>query len=65
MKDIANVAPRGIYTSGKGASGVGLTAAVVKDPVTGEWILEGGSLVLSDMGVSFHSFINYLLFAYL
>jgi MCM P-loop domain len=34
-QDISHVAPRGIYTSGKGASGVGLTAAVVKDPVTG------------------------------
>eukprot|EP00026_Physarum_polycephalum_P003486 Phypoly_transcript_03498.p1 GENE.Phypoly_transcript_03498~~Phypoly_transcript_03498.p1 ORF type:complete len:722 (+),score=117.51 Phypoly_transcript_03498:139-2304(+) len=51
LKHIATVAPRGIYTSGKGASGVGLTAAVVKDPVTGEWILEGGSLVLADMGI--------------
>jgi len=51
LKHISHVAPRGIYTSGKGASGVGLTAAVVKDPVTGEWILEGGSLVLADMGI--------------
>lgn len=51
LKHIATVAPRGIYTSGKGSSGVGLTAAVLKDPVTGEFVLEGGSLVLADMGI--------------
>jgi DNA replication licensing factor MCM7 len=51
MKHIANFAPRGIYTTGKGSSGVGLTAAVLKDPVTGELILEGGALVLADTGI--------------
>jgi len=34
LKQIANISPRGIYTTGKGSSGVGLTAAVVRDPVT-------------------------------
>lgn len=51
LKYIANVSPRGVFTTGKGSSGVGLTAAVVKDQVTGDLTLEGGALVLADMGV--------------
>mmetsp|Transcript_14533 Transcript_14533/g.32609 ORF Transcript_14533/g.32609 Transcript_14533/m.32609 type:complete len:617 (+) Transcript_14533:83-1933(+) len=51
LKYIATLAPRGVYTTGKGSSGVGLTAAVVKDPMTGDLALEGGALVLADMGI--------------
>lgn len=45
------LAPRGIYTSGKGSSAVGLTATINKDPVTKELVLESGALVLSDRGL--------------
>ncbi|KAM0998563.1 hypothetical protein ACFX2I_008281 [Malus domestica] len=51
LKHIINVAPRGVYTTGKGSSGVGLIAAVQKDPVTNEMVLEGGALVLANMGI--------------
>ena len=51
LKYIASVAPRGVYTTGKGSSGVGLTAAVVRDPLTGDLALEGGALVLADNGI--------------
>merc|ERR1719453_631135 len=45
------LAPRGIYTSGKGSSAVGLTATINKDPVTKDLVLESGALVLSDRGL--------------
>lgn len=45
-------APRAVYSTGKGASAVGLTAGVHKDPITREWTLEGGALVLADKGVA-------------
>lgn len=51
LKYVEKTAHRAVYTTGKGASAVGLTAGVHKDPVTREWTLEGGALVLADRGV--------------
>ncbi|KAL3902184.1 MAG: hypothetical protein SGCHY_000035 [Lobulomycetales sp.] len=52
LKHICKVAPRSAYTTGRGSSGVGLTASVNKDPVSDELILEGGALVLADNGIA-------------
>ncbi|KAF8819402.1 putative Dna replication licensing factor [Cardiosporidium cionae] len=43
--------PRTVFTNGKGASAAGLTACVRRDASTGEWLLEGGALVLADEGI--------------
>ncbi len=51
LKYVAMMAPRGIYTSGRGSTAAGLTAAVVRDS-TGGMMLEAGALVLADMGVA-------------
>jgi DNA replication licensing factor MCM2 len=50
LKYVEKTAPRAVFTTGQGASAVGLTASVRKDPVTREWTLEGGALVLADKG---------------
>ena len=51
LQYVHKIAPRGIYTSGKGSSAVGLTAYVTKDPETKDIVLESGALVLSDRGI--------------
>lgn len=51
LKTCVKISRRGVYTTGKGSSGVGLTASVTKDQITGEMILEGGALVLADGGI--------------
>ena len=51
LKYIEQIFHRCVYTTGKGASAVGLTAGVHKDPNSGEWTLEGGALVLADKGL--------------
>jgi replicative DNA helicase Mcm len=53
LRYVADVAPRAIYTSGKGATAAGLTAAAVKDDFAGgRWVLEAGMLVLADGGMA-------------
>lgn len=47
----ADISPRGIFTSGKTVSSAGLTAAVVKDPLSSGWTLEGGAAVMASGGV--------------
>jgi replicative DNA helicase Mcm len=51
LKRVAKIAPKGRFVSGKGASGAGLTAAVVKDEFMSGWSLEAGALVLGNRGV--------------
>ena len=51
LQYVHKIAPRGVYTSGKGSSAVGLTAYVTRDPETRQLVLESGALVLSDGGI--------------
>ncbi len=51
LKRVSVVAPKARYVSGKGATGAGLTAAVVKDEFLGGWSLEAGALVLANQGI--------------
>merc|ERR1712168_1172461 len=51
LKYCEKIAPRSVFTTGQGASAVGLTAYVQRSPVTKEWTLEAGALVLADKGV--------------
>lgn len=51
LKRVAALTPKSRYASGKSTSGVGLTAAVVKDEVTGEWCVEAGAVVLSHRSI--------------
>jgi len=54
LQYIRNIAPRSVYTSGKGASTAGLTAAAVRDDFGDgqQWTLEAGALVLADQGIA-------------
>lgn len=51
LRYVEKTSHRAVISTGQGSSAVGLTASVQKDPVTKEWTLEGGALVLADRGV--------------
>lgn len=51
LRYVEKVASRAVFTTGQGASAVGLTAYVQRHPVSREWTLEAGALVLADRGV--------------
>jgi replicative DNA helicase Mcm len=51
LKRMSIVAPKSRFVSGKGASGAGLTASVVKDEFLKGWALEAGALVLANKGL--------------
>ncbi|PSQ25670.1 AAA family ATPase [Halobacteriales archaeon QS_8_65_32] len=54
LQYIRHIAPRSVYTSGKGSSSAGLTAAAVRDDFGDgqQWTLEAGALVLADRGIA-------------
>jgi replicative DNA helicase Mcm len=51
LKRVSQIAPKARYVSGKGASGAGLTASVVKDEFIRGYALEAGALVLANRGI--------------
>jgi len=51
LKYVQKIAPRAVFSTGQGASAVGLTAYVSRSQLTKEWTLEAGALVLADKGV--------------
>lgn len=52
LKSAVDISPRGLYTSGKGSTAVGLTAAVIKDNETGQMNLEAGAIILANGGIA-------------
>ena len=51
LKFTERVAPISVYTSGKGSSAAGLTASILRDPISRNFVVEGGAMVLADGGV--------------
>lgn len=51
LKQVADFIPRAVYTSGKASSAAGLTAAVVRDEESNDFVIEAGALMLADNGV--------------
>ncbi|XP_013185119.2 DNA replication licensing factor Mcm6 [Amyelois transitella] len=51
LQQVSDLAPRAVYTSGKASSAAGLTAAVVRDEESFDFVIEAGALMLADNGV--------------
>ncbi|CAO1362875.1 unnamed protein product [Diamesa hyperborea] len=51
LKQVADFSPRAVYTSGKASSAAGLTAAVVRDEESFDFVIEAGALMLADNGI--------------
>lgn len=51
LKFVEKTSDRAVFTTGRGSTAVGLTASVHKDPISGDFVLEGGALVVADRGV--------------
>lgn len=51
LKQVSEFTPRAVYTSGKASSAAGLTAAVVRDEESYEFVIEAGALMLADNGI--------------
>ena len=51
LRQVAAAMPRAVYASGQATSAAGLTAAVVKDDETGDFVIEAGALMLADNGI--------------
>uniref|UniRef100_T1GT34 DNA helicase n=1 Tax=Megaselia scalaris TaxID=36166 RepID=T1GT34_MEGSC len=51
LKQVSDFSPRAVYTSGKASSAAGLTAAVVRDEESFDFVIEAGALMLADNGI--------------